>query len=147
MRVEALKTLDLDPHARLYTTVFNGQPWNENWSVANASQRLNCYRSTPNFIGVEAHEGEALLGFIIGNFEPYQSGQVYVLKEMCVATQVQRKGVGAQMLGKLHAILQDSKIETVNLVTRKDSDAESFYMKHGYAQAQRVGLYIRHLRD
>ena len=147
MRIEALTTFDLEPHAQLYTAVFNGQPWNENWSVTNASQRLNCYRSTPNFIGIEAQEGGNLLGFIIGNFEPYQSGQVYVLKEMCVASQAQRKGVGTQMLSKLHAILQDNNIETVNLVTRKDSDAESFYTKHGYVQTQRVGLYIRHLRD
>jgi len=56
-------------------------------------------------------------------------------------------GVCSHMLGKLHEILQERKIETVNLVTRKNSDAESCYMKHGYAQAQRVGLYIRDLRD
>lgn len=146
MGIDALKTLDLEPHARLYTAVFNGEPWNERWRVANANERLSCYRRTPNFIGVEAKEGEVLHGFILGNYEPYQAGKVYVLKEMCVATQVQRKGVGAQMLDKLHSILRDNNIETVNLITRKDSDAESFYMKHGYAQAQRLGLYIRHLR-
>ncbi len=147
MDIVKITDIDLDAHAQLYAKVFSGEPWNENWSLHSATERLKCYRDAPNFVGVQASDRDNLFGFAVGNIEPYQSGYIFVLKEMCVLPRVQKQGIGRALLRELDSILQKNKVTAVNLMTRIGSDAEGFYKKHGYTQSNRIGLYVKYLGE
>lgn len=142
MDIREIADLDVEEYTQLYVSVFNAKPWNENWSLESSFARLDCYRRTPNFIGFSAHDGCEVIGFVLGNVEPYQQGSVFILKEMCVQTNCQRAGVGTKLLEHLHYELKKRKICVINLLTRVGQPAEAFYLKNGYTRSSRVGLYI-----
>lgn len=145
MNIREIVETDIREYAALYVSVFNSKPWNESWSDKTALARLDFYRRTPNFIGLSAHDGSELIGFVFGNFEPYQQGSIYLLKEMCVQPNHQRTGVGTKLLKQLHSVLTEHKINLVNLITRADQPAEAFYLKNGYAKTSHMGLYVARL--
>ncbi|MGJ8689989.1 MAG: GNAT family N-acetyltransferase [Gammaproteobacteria bacterium] len=142
MIIDEVETRQLDEFSSLYANVFNQPPWKEGWSVEAAGERLSCYRETPNFVGVSARIDDCLVGFIFGNFEPYQDERLYVLKEMCVSPACQRTGVGSAMLTRLHQVLESLGVTTVNLLTRIDTSAEQFYLKSGYYKSEKMRLYV-----
>lgn len=148
MNLEINEILDSDIHeyGKLYVQVFNSPPWNENWTLTSAIERLDFYRRTPGFIGLCAKQDSELLAFIFGNYEPYQQGRVYLIKEMCVAIQSQQQGIGTSMLQALHSLLLVRDISLVNLITRTGQAAEKFYLKNQYTQALGMGLYVRNLK-
>ncbi|PCJ57519.1 MAG: hypothetical protein COA79_15925 [Planctomycetota bacterium] len=142
MNIEEIVTENITEFAELFANTFSLPPWSEGWSIDSSSERLGCFRNTPNFIGLAAYEEKKLLGFIFGNYEPYLDYKLFNLKEMCVKLEYQRKSVGTKLLTKLHEILLLQNISRVNLLTRSDSMAENFYLKNGYYKSKVMGLYI-----
>ena len=147
MQILPIDKTNLEDCAYLYTTVFNQAPWNEDWSHQQAMSRLKFYYETPNFIGMLVTDDSNLLGFVLGNYEPYQNEKLYLLKEMCVHPDFQGKGIGTKLIKFLHEKLKESGISTVNLITTIDSEAESFYFKNDYYKSQRMGLYVARLNN
>ena len=145
MNITEITSSDVEEFASLYASTFNLPPWNENWSVESAASRLICYRNTPNFVGFSARNDNELVGFIFGNYEPYQDESLFLLKEMCVHSNYQRSAIGTQLLNELHLRLSKERISTVNLLTRTGSSAESFYLKNGYYKSQSTRLYVARL--
>lgn len=144
--IEALEGDDLDDCASLYAEVFNEPPWNENWKAEQAFERLALYHGTPRFLGVCVRHSKELTGFALGNCEPYQSESVFVLKEMCVASDRRGQGIGTLLLQHLHKSLEESGVSIVNLLTRSGSTAEKFYLANGYTKSDRMRLYVAKLR-
>lgn len=138
MIIAEVETRQLNEFSALYVDVFNQPPWNEGWTVEAANERLGCYRETPNFVGISARMNGCLVGFIFGNFEPYQNECLFLLKEMCVSLACQRTGVGSAMLTRLHQVLESRGVTTVNLLTRIDTSAEQFYLKRGYYKSEKI---------
>lgn len=133
---------NLEVCAELFVQVFNQPPWNECWDFSGAFERMKFYFDTPNFVGICFYDGDNLLGFVMGNYEPYQREKLFVLKEMCVSPESQRKGIGSRLLADLHVLLKDKGISAVNLITQTGGLPENFYLKNGYYRSQRMGLYV-----
>ena len=142
MSISGITVENLEACAELFVEVFNQPPWSESWTISQAIERLQFYFDTPNFIGACFYEGEELLGFVLGNYEPYQSENLYILKEMCVSLESQGKGVGSSLVKHIHALLKTKGISTVNLITKVDGLAERFYLKNGYYKSHKMGLYV-----
>lgn len=145
MNITPVLTKDIEDYASLFCETFNQPPWNENWTKNRAIARLNCIRQTPHFVGIAAYDNNVLVGFIFGNHEPYEKKSLYFLKEMCINPEHQRCGIGSRLLKALHWQLLQENIDTINLITRINSDAESFYLHNGYYQSPRMGLFIKKL--
>ena len=145
MKISPTNKDSLGDCAELYAVVFNQVPWSENWSFEQAMDRLFFYYETPNFLGICIHDGSNLLGFVLGNYEPYQNEKLYILKEMCVRPEYQGSGIGKQLITYLHDELIRNNVSTVNLITQINGKAESFYLKNGYYKSQRMGLYVARL--
>src|SRR5688500_9703538 len=85
----------------LFVSVFNNPPWNESWDAEAVAQRLDeCYH-TPGFYGLIATVDDKTIGFAIGYIESWDHSKHFFLKEMCVATEKQRHGVGTALLNAL----------------------------------------------
>lgn len=119
---------------RLYVEVFNGQPWNDAWTMETAYQRLIDIFDTPNFAGVLYHEEGKVKGAAFGNVEQFYDGRHYMLKEMFVAADLQGKGVGSGILRELEAKLKGFGVTTMILFTSKGNDTARFYISNGFEE-------------
>lgn len=122
----------LDAAARLYLSVFNAPPWNDQWTLETAHRRLADTLNTPEALGLIALEGE-LMGFCIGYSEQWFDGKYFHLKELCVRTDRQRTGIGTHLLHHLEQMLHEMQIARLYLLTMRGSPAEEFYAKRGYS--------------
>ena len=132
-QVEAARIAQL---AALFVRVFNAPPWDDGWSVEAAAERLGRLMAHPDFVGVSATDGSALVGFALGYTERWVRGSHFHLKEMCVDPAQQRGGIGGALLDGLVAELKGRGVDAVFLETRPGSPAASFYEKHGFKPLQ-----------
>jgi aminoglycoside 6'-N-acetyltransferase I len=130
MRIEVLKSDQIEPCAELYVKVLNGAPWFDKWSHETAFHRLNNIFKTPHFIGVVAFEDEQVVGAILGNREQWYEGYHYALKEMFVLHQ--KRGIGTQMMQALEVILKEQGVHSIELFTSKGDKIDEFYAKQDF---------------
>jgi aminoglycoside 6'-N-acetyltransferase I len=131
----------LDAAARLFVSVFNAAPWNDGWSVVSARARLQDVVETPGFVGVALHHGPDLCGFAIGHMEHWFTGRHFLLQEMCVCTELQRQGIGTDLIDALELRLHG--VEQVYLLTERHSPAQRFYERCGFRSARRQNVMIK----
>jgi aminoglycoside 6'-N-acetyltransferase I len=118
--------------ANLYVSIFNKEPWNDEWTVETASARLKHIHNTPNSLGYVYINEEGLIGFALGYSEQWFNGVHFNLVEFCVTTSLQRKGNGTKLLQVFEKELKRKNISHINLFTSKGDIAESFYRKNDY---------------
>lgn len=131
----------LDGAARLFVSVFNAAPWNDRWSQVSARARLHDVVQTPGFVGVALHQDQQLCGFAIGHTEQWFSGEHFFLQEMCVRTEMQRRGIGTELIHALETQLVN--VEQVYLLTDRDGPAHAFYERCGFRSARRQAVMIK----
>jgi aminoglycoside 6'-N-acetyltransferase I len=129
---ESLTSAYLDAAAELYVQVFNAAPWNDGWNKAAARRRLERLVDNPEHVGIAATEAGELLGFASGWLEPWISGAQFHLKELCVAPERQREGLGRRLVGELILRLRSAGVESVYLMTQPHSPAAAFYEALGF---------------
>ncbi|MFE5307092.1 GNAT family N-acetyltransferase [Isoptericola sp. NPDC056605] len=132
----------LEDCARLFVRTFSAPPWHEEWTEADAAQRLGDLLATPRSAGVCAVADDgAVVGFVLGHRERVGPEDHLLVKEMCVAPDRQREGWGSRLLAALEDRLPD--VEHWYLLTMRDGPAAAFYEAHGFRPAQRIGVYVR----
>ena len=130
--INQLELTELGSCADLYVSVFNQEPWNDEWTIEMAQTRLTEMLNTPGSLGYTANSEVEVIGFVLGYREQWYSGKHFYLAEMCVAPQLQRSGVGSTLLDHLVRELREDTTEQINLFTMRDTHASSFYTKYGF---------------
>jgi ribosomal protein S18 acetylase RimI-like enzyme len=137
---------DLLKCAALFINVFNSPPWNEKWETDAVVQRFeDCYH-TPGFYGLAATINGAIVGFAIGHIEQWDSSKQFYLKEMCVASEQQRSGIGTALMYALEENLRDQNVEKLYLHTARDTYAQAFYEKQGFYVSPRMIMMAKALK-
>jgi len=126
--------------AQIYPLAYNAEPWNDNWTNDTAKALLKCYYNTPGFEGWIAWQDNTILGGIIGNVEPYYSGNIFILKEVFVAVNAQGTGIGGRLLSAMKRDLDKLNIKMIILSTRKP--IFDFYIKSGFKEMEGVGTMV-----
>jgi aminoglycoside 6'-N-acetyltransferase I len=124
--------------AALYAAVFSAPPWNELWTESAANIRLQETFATPGFIGLGCYVDDQLQGFAIGQCEEWLNNKQFYLKEMCVNTTMQGKGIGKKLLLKLKEVLQQQSVSKIYLLTMRDSPAQHFYAAQGFISSDKM---------
>jgi ribosomal protein S18 acetylase RimI-like enzyme len=135
-----LDTADVDGAAALFVDVFNAPPWSDGWTLDAARERLGGFLGSPASFGVIFIEHATPFAFALGHVERWIGASHFHLKEMCVALDRQRSGVGAELLDFLIGQLQARSVEQIFCETRPGTAAESFYRKAGFRQLNLVSL-------
>lgn len=141
----ALEQSDLERCAALFVSVFNRPPWRDRWVVGSAYGRLCDIVNSPGSLGLVAVSDGELVGFACGCCEQWFDGQHFYLREMCVASDLQRKGIGSRMLADLEQKLRQTGISQTYLLTREGEPAEAFYTRNGYRTSSRTVLMSKRL--
>lgn len=123
---------DVGEAARLYIACFNAEPWNDDWSLEAANNRLDTLLRFPIAIGAVALRNRRLVGLAIGQCEPWMDGQSYYLNEMCVDPEEQRRGVGEGLLNEVIRQLRELDVASLYLLTEASTGADSFFRKNGF---------------
>ena len=130
---------DVGAFAQLYSSVFNAPPWQDGWTVQVAEERLHALAAAPRFEALGAfHDGNPV-GLVLGTGERWVKGWVLHIREMFVATDFQRTGIGRQLLARYEASLSGS-YTAVYLQTGARVPAHEFYAGCGYATIDLVSM-------
>lgn len=138
-----LDASDFDHIKMLFRTVFTAPPWNEDWSDED---QLNEYlrdlmgQRTPLSLGL--FENGTLIGLSLGYIKHWYSATEYVIDELCIDPDFQRKGYGTQFVSRIEEFLGNREIHTIFLTTERNVPAYQFYRKLGFTELpEYVGLY------
>ena len=131
MEIRTINESDLTSCAEIFSRTFSKEPWNEKWSTDSAFERLAHFYHSKGFCGVLAEE-ENVAGFVLGNVEPYYSGAVFYLRDMCTSTEHQSKGVGTKILMLLEEMLVLRNVRNIYLLTEYSIPAAKFYRNRGF---------------
>jgi len=138
--LNSIKADDLEACADLYVRVFNAEPWNDQWTLDTANNRLRDIFMTPNFVGISCIENGVLLGAAFGNCEHWYQGMHYNLREMFVAPEMQGKGIGSKLLKSMQEQIKDNNVNSIILFTSKGNETYAFYEKNGFTLLEGMAM-------
>lgn len=140
---------------KIYADAFSSPPLNYCFiTPAKAERYLRSIINTPGFLGYTFHSGDILLkekkcsltsspsvvplqymfAFVFGILDDYFDGVLYSISEFAVMPDMQRKGVGSEVLKVLETKLAGHGVDAVNLNTSTHLPAYGFYKKNGYVE-------------
>ena len=127
---------------KLYSQVFSGPPWSEEWSKEKANKRLSHFYRSEGFVGLLA-ENDGINGFVLGNTEPFLDSAWFYLREMCVCPNLQGQGIGSKLLYELNCLLANKAVRNIYLATDRNIPAAKFYQSNGFSQEEKMGFYYK----
>jgi len=146
MKLRIIEASDLGACAELYALVFSSGPWNEAWNQENSLDRIEHIFQSRGFVGVLAYDDE-VLGFAIGNFEPFYYGSAFYLRDMCTRPSEQGKGIGKRILQQLENELMSHCVKNVYLTTERNIPAAKLYENSGYQYLENNGFFSKALNS
>ena len=142
MESREINKKDLEKCAEIFSQTFSAAPWKENWVKETALERISHFYDSKGFCGVVAEEDE-ILGFVLGNIEPYYSGAIFYLREMCIDPEHQNSGIGNILLTTIEKILKSKGVVSIYLLTEHDIPAARFYIKRGFKEDENTGSFSK----
>jgi len=118
---------DIPELANLYMNAFNEDPWNDEWTLESASNRLLQMINCEGFYGLVCCENSSIIGMILGNHEYFYDGMHFNIKEFCVDIKSRKNGIGSALLDEFLKRLKDKGIDEVILFTSRTDGTEGFY--------------------
>ena len=146
MKFRLITGNDIRSCADLFSHVFSAEPWNEPWTEEDSYKRLNHFFESKGFLGVLL-ESDGLIGFALGNIEPFYFGDMFYLREMCVDTKKQSSGHGLKLLESLEQNLKNLNVNSIYLTTDIQTPASNFYQKHGFNFKETMGCYAKRINS
>jgi ribosomal protein S18 acetylase RimI-like enzyme len=123
---------DIRNLADLFVSVFNDEPWNEDWKVSWAEERLTIIFKAYQFYGLMAEDDGVPIGALFSRLGSFKGQLELEILETYVAKSAQRKGVGKKLLDDLEIIATKDGISCFVLFTDKTTYAKDFYAKNGF---------------
>lgn len=133
---------DLEACVELFVSTFAQPPWSEAWDRGVVRERLEQIVRTPGSFGVVIG-GAEIAGFALGFSEPWHEGTHFYLKEMCIAHDRQRQGLGTRLLEYLAGELATRDTRRIYLLTARGDMSEAFYAKAGFYTSPKMILMAR----
>ena len=132
MYIRKIEKQDLNILADLFVSVFNSEPWNENWTEQWAYERLNIIFQSYGFYGYVAEEEGMPIGAVFSRVGSYKGILELEVIENYVSGNAQRKGVGEALMNELKLQAKKEGVSCFVLQTDKTTFAKNFYLKYGF---------------
>ena len=120
---------DLESMAEIFVAAFSKEPWNESWTKENAYIRLLNFYESPGFAGWVLKDNNQMIGMIVGQYQIYDTGWIFEIKDLCISEAYERRGLGRYLCMSLLGELDD-KVKDVYLLTRPT--LASYYQMMGF---------------
>lgn len=113
--------------------MFQSPPWSETWKESWALERLDIIFRSQGFCGFVALENDSAVGAIFSRLASFKGKKELEVVEMYVSINDQREGIGAALMQKTEQYAQSKNIQSIVLLTDKNTYAKSFYTKLGFS--------------
>ena len=130
MTFEKMTRERMQDYIRVFLKAFGGEPWNEPWTCEQAQKRLESFLNTASAYGLSVEIDGEVVGFILGQFEPYYDGLRFYIQEFCCA--LAGGGVGTVLLTELERRLKAEGVVRTYLMTIHGDSTEGYYQRRGY---------------
>ena len=146
MELKRLSINDKEAIKELFTGVFTGEPWNDDWSD---SKQLDCYiddlcgQSYSLTYGL--FEGGELIGLSMGYIKHWYTGTEYIIDELCIKTDRQGTGAGTFFLTEIEKTIKEMGLKQIFLLTDRDMPAYNFYKKNGYVEVSNLVPFSKNI--
>ena len=114
----------LDQYGVIYAAAFSGEPWNDNWSVEDATIHVRELLESNQHYGLECVVDGEVASFILGTSMLFPYGRTFAINvlEQCLAD------------------LKAQGIVGFHLITARESVLPAFYERFGFKKEERVML-------
>jgi hypothetical protein len=85
----------LDQYGAIYASAFSGEPWNDNWSVEDATIHVRELLESQQHYGLECVVDGEVAGFILGNSMLFHYGRTFEINDLAVAPNTNAKALPA----------------------------------------------------
>ena len=146
MELKRLSINDKEAIKELFTGVFTGEPWNDDWSD---SKQLDCYiddlcgQSYSLTFGL--YDGGELIGISMGDIKHWFRGTEYLINELCIKTDRQGTGAGTFFLTEIEKAIKEMGLKQIFLLTDRDMPAYNFYKKNGYVEVSNLVPFAKNI--
>lgn len=120
-------------------------PWDESWSLENATKRLEELITTPHSIGLAAFYGSELVGFAFALPHTSAGGTGLHLAEIAILPAYHRMGIGSTLLSRLEREATILGYSQIWLVSRQRGGVADYYHANGYDQSKALSVYMKAL--
>lgn len=131
--------------ASIFIRAYAQSPWNEEWSLDLAFQRVRELLAHPSCIVIRACQEDRLVGFAIGTPHTSAVGPTLYLAELVVDPAVQRRGIGKALLEQMEGEAIQSGYTGMWLVTELAGSTAEFYANPGFRASSRLKVVSKRL--
>lgn len=126
----------LDEIVNFYLEYYNAN--GGKWTYEKAYKRIHQMTSMEDSLVLLQLEEKQLVGFLMGYFKQFDDSRGFYVEEILVASDVQHKGYGSDMLRHLKADLEGGTCDWIELLTTTGELHQIFYSKNGYTRSDKL---------
>ena len=127
-------------YGEIYAAAFAGEPWNDPWSVEDATIHVGEIMESKQSYGLEYVVDGEVVGFVLGESMLFHYGRTFEINDLAVLPEYQGKGIASLLLDRLIADLREQGINGFHLITATEGSLPAFYEKRGFKKETRVML-------
>ena len=135
MVLRVLSVTDREIITSLFRDVFTNEPWNDDWSN---QEQLDAYiddlTGQRYSLTLGFFDGDRLAALSMGHVKHWYTGTEYFVDELCVARDLQGKGIGSAFLKAVEKYCLENGICQMFLQTESNVPAYSFYLRNGFEE-------------
>ncbi|KQV81472.1 GNAT family N-acetyltransferase [Rhizobium sp. Root1220] len=122
-------------------------PWEENWTIENATSRLDELATTPGYLAVAAYDADDLVGFAFAVPHTSAIGRGLQLAEIAILPQHQRTGIGTRLLRHIEHEALSLGYAQIWLVSQRAGAVADYYTANEYSPSCKLCVYSKRLGD
>lgn len=136
MLVRNIYIEDIEICAKIFIDAYSKEPWNENYDLEKVKEFLTKFTSGNTYTGWVIMEKGQIAGFVVGVIMPCIERDYFRIEDICVSPDMQRKGIGGELLKRIAFELRNKNIDSIVLNTIKDFPAYKFYLMNGFVEIE-----------
>lgn len=125
---------DIEACAKIYIDAYSKEPWNKNYDLERVKNYLAKFTSNDIYTGWVLIQEEQIVAFVLGIIMSYMERDYFRIEDICVRPDMQRKGIGKELLRKITLELKNKNMDSIILNTIRDFPAYKFYLMNGFKE-------------
>jgi len=117
-----------------FVAAYNGEPWNDSWTLESAAQYLGEFRAMPRSTTLVAVGPDGVIGAAYFHARTWQDTSEFFIDEFFIFPASQRRGVGRALMAAVRDRAAAEGVSAVTLITDRDMPAFGFYAGLGFRE-------------